>query len=942
MLVEQLLNLGRFTKASLDALVLRYLGVNMSKEPRNTFQEYGQKFQPYQLEYAANDVVVLDMIRELQWPKIQQEALENVSDLEFNFLKPMCEMELNGISLDVDKWRIIMSDIDDDKKEAGKAVEDTLTAAEDQLTMFGVSAVNIDSPSQLMKSLKKYGLELESTGEAELKRYKGIPVIDALLNYRKTNKLISTYGEPIIEKIHEVTNRLHTDFRQMVSTGRMSSSKPNLQNIPKKQKFRSCFVAKEGYVLITSDMSGAELRILGNLSKDPIFIDSYANGIDLHTKTASGVFNVPMDEVTKDQRGAAKAVGFGIVYGMSKYGLARRLKISEPAAQKIITGYLNTYKHVKQFLAESGRNAVRNRYSRSISGRKRYYNLPEYGHSDYNKARGSVERQGKNAPIQGSLIFNSNIKGLGKIGKYVNKTVSLETGFGKDVASGVYSGEKEVYNLKAFNGISLGVTLNHKIPVCTTTGITDKAVEDIELETDMLMIPLNKTDGKTTNLSGYKYKKGHCRETYIEYKCPKEMSADLAFVIGCLIGDGSYTKHNHFRFVCVEYQKELFDKFNKTIFKLFNYKPVVRILSKGRKTNLFMSQVSSVKIRGFLKHIGLGYVVHRNKSIPDYFYTETFINKCALLNGLFSTDGGVTKVSGPNYTTVSESLANGIHQLLFSVGINSNLKNYNEDGSNVYRIQIPKRFNYEFKNNIGFSIFSKQKALGDSVSKYGDSSVVPEFIPKMIETAIRNSDVYNSLSYNDKAHLRQFKLGKCSFTSWRKFFDMMPPGSARTKLLSFLKYDFCIAKTLEYRGCEDTYDLMCENKHYFIANGVIVHNSNADTIKESMNLVVERLEKSGLDAKLLLTVHDEIIIEAREDLKHEVSTIVEQSLIDGFGKYFSLIPMETAALSGPCWLKGECGNKINGKECGHTEMVFVPDDKYGTKLVCKSCGTPQE
>jgi len=518
MLVEQLLNLGRFTKASLDALVLRYLGVNMSKEPRNTFQEYGQKFQPYQLEYAANDVVVLDMIRELQWPKVQQEALENVSDLEFNFLKPMCEMELNGISLDVDKWRVIMSDIDDDKKEAGKAVEDTLTAAEDQLTMFGVSAVNIDSPSQLMKSLKKYGLELESTGEAELKRYKGIPVIDALLNYRKTNKLISTYGEPIIEKIHELTNRLHTDFRQMVSTGRMSSSKPNLQNIPKKQKFRSCFIAKEGYVLITSDMSGAELRILGNLSKDPIFIDSYANGIDLHTKTASGVFNVPMDEVTKDQRNAAKAVGFGIVYGMSKYGLARRLKISEPAAQKIITGYLNTYKHVKQFLSESGKNAIRNRYSRSISGRKRYYNLPEYGHADYNKARGSVERQGKNAPIQGS---------------------------------------------------------------------------------------------------------------------------------------------------------------------------------------------------------------------------------------------------------------------------------------------------------------------------------------------------------------------------------------------------------------------------------------NADTIKESMNLVVERLEVSGLDAKLLLTVHDEIIVEAREDLKHEVSAIVEQSLIDGFGKYFSLIPMETDALIGPCWLKNECGNKINGKDCGHTEMSFTPDDKYGTKLVCKSCGAPQ-
>lgn len=402
MLAEQLLNLGFYSKSSLDHLVSKYLGITMDKQPRNTFMNYGQKFKPYQLEYAANDVLVLSEIRDLQLPQIKEHGLEEVCRLEFEFTKALSEMELNGMLLDVPKWRVIMSDVYGYMIDAEKKVASLLASVEDQTTLFNISIVDVNSPVQLKKALKKYGLPIEDTSEGELTKYKGMPVVDAILDYRKYSKLISTYAEPLIDKINSVTGRLHTEFKQMVATGRMSSSKPNLQNIPRKQMYRSCFVAQEGYRLITADMSGAELRILGNLSKDPIFIESYANGIDLHTKAASEIFNVSMKKVTPEMRNSAKTIQFGIIYGLSKFGLSRRLKIPEKKADELIKRYFSKYVEVKKYLVNAAKSAVRKRYSRTVSGRKRFYRLPAYSDPNFKRIKAGIERQGMNAGIQGA------------------------------------------------------------------------------------------------------------------------------------------------------------------------------------------------------------------------------------------------------------------------------------------------------------------------------------------------------------------------------------------------------------------------------------------------------------------------------------------------------------------------------------------------------------
>jgi DNA polymerase I len=403
MLAEQLFNLGISARgADLASLVLKYLGITIDKEPRNTFGVYEQKFKPFQLEYAANDVAVLNLVREMQQPRIKSEGFENVCRLEFEFTKPMCEMELNGICFDVEKHRILLADMAVECEESRKLIHKMLSTNEDQMSLFGTSTINIDSNLQLKKSLQKMGLTLESTDVKELAKYKGFPAVDALLEYRKSQKFISTYGESLIDQIHPITGRLHTEFRQMIATGRMSSAHPNLQNIPKKQIYRSCFVAKPGYTLITADMAGAELRILGNLSRDRIFVESYANGIDLHTRTASEIFDVSMEKVTGDMRNAAKAINFGLAYGLSKFGLAKRLKITEDAAEDMTNKYFARYSGIKKFLENSARQAVIERFSRTVAGRKRFYNLPEYTHPEFKRAKASIEREAKNAPIQGA------------------------------------------------------------------------------------------------------------------------------------------------------------------------------------------------------------------------------------------------------------------------------------------------------------------------------------------------------------------------------------------------------------------------------------------------------------------------------------------------------------------------------------------------------------
>ncbi len=414
MLAEQLLYLGLHQKASLGHLVARYLHMNMPKDIGKTFADYNQEYQEYQLRYAANDVVVLREIYNQQLAKLKQDDLMRAAQLEFEFIKPMAEMELNGMLLDIPRWQGILDEKVVERDKLRIELSDIFNDTLNQTTLFGVSLMNLDSPIQVVKCLNNMGVPVESSDVKELGKFKKNPVVKLLLNYRKYEKFITTYGEPMIERIHPITGRLHTSFKQMVDTGRMSSSNPNLQNIPREQKYRACFIARHGYKLITCDMSQAELRILAAYSRDPVFLEAFAQGLDLHTRTASDLFGLTYDEVMADKkladddprkknyRGNVKALNFGLIYGLTKVGLSLRMETTEAEAQKLINRYFGKYTSINTWLKGAASFAVKNRYSTTMSGRRRYYRIPDPSDRDFNKVKGHIERQGKNHPIQGT------------------------------------------------------------------------------------------------------------------------------------------------------------------------------------------------------------------------------------------------------------------------------------------------------------------------------------------------------------------------------------------------------------------------------------------------------------------------------------------------------------------------------------------------------------
>jgi len=403
MLAEQLMYLGiQVSGFSLARLVEKYLGMDMDKEPRGTFQVYDQEFTDQQIGYAAKDVCILDMIKNAQMVRMHEYDLHEALALEMSFIKPLAEMELNGIKLDKVKWRIMMTEFAAEAKELRTSIEVGLQSTQEQMALFGVSTINIDSPKQLKDALNKLGLGVESTSVGALEKLQGHPTVDAILQYRKNAKLVNTYGEALIDRIHPKTGRLHTQFKQMVSTGRMSSNNPNLQNIPGKQKFRSCFVAEESKCLITVDQDSAELVIMGAMSGEPNFYEAYEKNLDLHTLNASRIYKVEYGDVVKPQRTASKAISFGLAYGISAVGLSKRLKIVKKKAQELIDTYFKVNNVLKIWLEKSAKDAVRNHSSTTITGRHRFYNIPPMSDPSRKMIVGSVERAAKNHRIQGS------------------------------------------------------------------------------------------------------------------------------------------------------------------------------------------------------------------------------------------------------------------------------------------------------------------------------------------------------------------------------------------------------------------------------------------------------------------------------------------------------------------------------------------------------------
>ncbi|GAB4116781.1 MAG: DNA polymerase I [Wenzhouxiangellaceae bacterium] len=355
--------------------------------------------------YAGEDAALVLALHESIWPKLSRLSGPSrvFSDIEMPLLPVLARMEYHGVLIDAERLRAQSS-------ELGK----TIHAMEQKAHELAGQPFNLGSPKQLQEILfEQMGLPVvaktptgqPSTAENvlhELAIEHELPQV--ILNYRSLSKLKSTYTDTLPEQIHPRTGRIHTSYQQAVtSTGRLSSSDPNLQNIPVRseegRRIRKAFVAPHGYQLLAADYSQVELRIMAHLSGDAGLLEAFAAGADIHAATAAEVFDVALDAVSSEQRRAAKAINFGLIYGMSAWGLARQLEVEQKLAQAYIDTYFERYPGVLEYMERTRKQARAQGYVETIHGRRLW--LPEIA-SRNGARRQAAERAAINAPMQGS------------------------------------------------------------------------------------------------------------------------------------------------------------------------------------------------------------------------------------------------------------------------------------------------------------------------------------------------------------------------------------------------------------------------------------------------------------------------------------------------------------------------------------------------------------
>ena len=391
----------------LSRIALQYLNYQISEDQKENKQlTLSFDEEPEEERDFAEKADVLFQLKEKLCPALSETGLLKLyHEIEMPLVFVLADMEYEGVSIDTDELRQIADEL-----------KIRIDGLEKEIYDIAGHAFNISSPKQLGDVLfgelnvdggnKKTKTGQFSTSEQVLVKLENEhPIVGKILDYRGLKKLLSTYAEALPTYIDPLTGKIHTHFNQAeAATGRLSSQNPNLQNIPIRteegRKIRKAFVTGDSdYVFFSADYSQVELRLMANLSQTKELIDAFNHGIDVHTATASKIYHVPLEEVTPEMRRRAKTANFGIIYGISAWGLSERLQISRKEGKELIDGYFELYPGVKKYMEEAVEKARKKEYAETIMGRRRYLR-------DINSRnaviRGMAERNAINAPIQGS------------------------------------------------------------------------------------------------------------------------------------------------------------------------------------------------------------------------------------------------------------------------------------------------------------------------------------------------------------------------------------------------------------------------------------------------------------------------------------------------------------------------------------------------------------
>jgi DNA polymerase-1 len=422
---------------SFEDLALTYLGVQLNKEVRKSFIGKGNTpFTEDQIKYAAEDVDYLFPLMESRKGALNERKQYHIAQLEFDLVPTVASMELTGVPVDKEKWRGILNEYATEQSQVRENLLGVFHQVEpetlsSQLGMFDQpdnstpadkKVLNLGSPAQVKAAFANLGVHVKNTSDRVIQLVPH-PAARLLTQYRKLDKIRTSYGEAsFLDRVHPFTGRIHADWHQVgTETGRFACSKPNLQQMP--AKFRSCVVTTGDDVLLWSDFSQMELRILAQESKDPVLMEAFLSGRDIHTATASVMFGVDFDKVTKEQRYTAKTLNFGITYGMGIGKFADIIKIetkkevTQQQAIALMDRYKETYKVASEWLKQQGFKALRDGVVSTRFGRQRIFQpaSTKLGPDAYKAQIGAIKREGANTPIQGG---NADITKMAMISLY--------------------------------------------------------------------------------------------------------------------------------------------------------------------------------------------------------------------------------------------------------------------------------------------------------------------------------------------------------------------------------------------------------------------------------------------------------------------------------------------------------------------------------------------
>lgn len=374
--------------------------------PKGKNQKNMRDLSPQEVyEYAAEDADITLRLKNVLEPRLKEVGAERLFwDIEMPLVKVLADMELNGVRLDTQQLKLTQ-----------QTFTERMNAYERHAYEEAGETFNIASPKQvgdilfgkmqLLEKPKRTKTGQYVTSEEVLQQLRGkAPIVDDILNYRGMKKMLGTYVEALPKLINKRTGHIHTSFNQAITaTGRLSSSDPNLQNIPVRdddgKEIRKCFIPDEGCRWFSADYSQIELRIMAHLSADENMTEAFREGFDIHRATAAKIWKESMDQVSDSQRKKAKQANFGIIYGITAFGLSQRMDIPTGEARKLIDDYFETFPKVHQYMEDAKRMAREKGYAETLYGRRRY--LPDIN-SHNGTVRGFAERNAINAPIQGT------------------------------------------------------------------------------------------------------------------------------------------------------------------------------------------------------------------------------------------------------------------------------------------------------------------------------------------------------------------------------------------------------------------------------------------------------------------------------------------------------------------------------------------------------------